>query len=172
MVIIFIIEVSVVVGCFILFFIVEEIQFDVVIVKLVVEEFGEEIVIICDVFFFWNCYENKDVLYDVNFFVYKGELFCIVGCVGVGKSFFLQSVFGDFWKVKGDVEIRGLIVYVSQIFWIMNVIVKENIIFGYCYDFNFYERIVKVCVLFDDFVQFFDGDEIVVGECGIFFSGG
>ena len=54
----------------------------------------------------------------------------------------------------------------------MNATVRENIIFGYRYDSNFYEKTVKACALLDDFAQLPDGDETVVGERGISLSGG
>lgn len=54
----------------------------------------------------------------------------------------------------------------------MNATVKENIVFGYRYDSNFYEKTVKACALVDDFNVLPDGDETVVGERGISLSGG
>lgn len=67
---------------------------------------------------------------------------------------------------------HGAAAYVAQQPWIMNATVKENIIFGYRYDSNFYEKTVKACALVDDFNVLPDGDETVVGERGISLSGG
>ncbi|KAK4175628.1 P-loop containing nucleoside triphosphate hydrolase protein [Triangularia setosa] len=172
MVITSIIEASVAVGRLTSFLTAEEIQPDAVIVKPAAEEIGEETVLIRDATFSWNRHEQKNVLHDINFSANKGELSCIVGRVGAGKSSFLQSILGDLWKVKGDVEISGSVAYVSQSSWIMNATVKENIIFGYRYDSNFYEKTVKACALLDDFAQLPDGDDTVVGERGISLSGG
>lgn len=141
-------------------------------VKPAVEEAGEETVRIRDGTFSWNRHENKNVLHDINFSANKGELTCIVGRVGMGKSSLLQSILGDLWKIKGEVVVHGMVAFVSQTPWIMNATVKENIIFGYRYDSSFYERTVKACALLDDFVQLPDGDETVVGERGISLSGG
>lgn len=140
--------------------------------KPAVDVSGEETVRIRDASFSWNRHENKTVLNDINFRVNKGELSCMVGRVGAGKSSFLQSILGDLWKVKGDVEVHGTVAYVSQSPWIMNATVRENIVFGYRYDSNFYEKTVKACALLDDFAQLPDGDETVVGERGISLSGG
>ncbi|KAK4204424.1 P-loop containing nucleoside triphosphate hydrolase protein [Triangularia verruculosa] len=172
MVITSIIEASVAVGRLTSFLTAEEIQSDAVVVKPAAEEIGEETVLIRDATFSWNRHEKKNVLHDINFSVNKGELSCIVGRVGAGKSSFLQSILGDLWKIKGDVEISGSVAYVSQSSWIMNATVKENIIFGYRYDSNFYEKTVKACALLDDFAQLPDGDDTVVGERGISLSGG
>lgn len=67
---------------------------------------------------------------------------------------------------------HGAAAYVAQQPWIMNATVKENIVFGYRYDSNFYEKTVKACALVDDFGVLPDGDETVVGERGISLSGG
>lgn len=150
----------------------EETQPDATIVYPTVEEIGEDTVVVRDGTFSWNRHEDKHVLRDVNFTASKGDLACIVGKVGAGKSSFLQSIMGDLWKVKGHVELHGSVAYVAQQSWIMNATVKENIVFGYRYDSNFYEQTVKACALLDDFSVLPDGDETVVGERGISLSGG
>ena len=172
MVITSIVEASVAVGRLTAFLTAEELQPDAVIVKPSPSQLGEETVIIRDATFSWNRYEDKNVLKDIDYTGYKGELSCIVGRVGSGKTSLLQSLLGDLWKVKGTVEVRGTVAYASQQTWILNATVKENIIFGYRYDSEFYEKTIKACALLDDFSQLPDGDETVVGERGISLSGG
>ncbi|KAK3990185.1 hypothetical protein QBC44DRAFT_395116 [Cladorrhinum sp. PSN332] len=172
MVITSIIEATVAVGRLTSYLTAEELQSDAVTLKPPVEEIGEETISIRDATFSWDRHENKTALNDINFTAHKGELSCIVGKVGAGKSSLLQSILGDLWKVKGRVEVHGNIAYASQSSWVMNATVRENIIFGYRYDSNFYEKTVKACALLDDFAQLPDGDETVVGERGISLSGG
>lgn len=172
MVVTSIVEASVAVGRLTAYLTAEEIQPHAVTVKPPVERPGEETVLVRNGTFSWNRHENKTVLKNINFSANKGELSCIVGRVGAGKSSFLQSILGDLWKTEGDVEVHGTVAYVSQSPWIMNATVRENIIFGYRYDSNFYEKTVKACALLDDFAQLPDGDETVVGERGISLSGG
>ena len=172
MVITSIVEASVAVGRLTDFLMAEELQKDAVTVKPAPTEMGEETVIIRGGTFSWNRHEPKIALNEIDFTAYKGELTCIVGRVGAGKSSFLQSLLGDLWKIKGSAEVRGNIAYASQQTWILNATVKENIIFGYRYDSEFYEKTVKACALLDDFAQLPDGDETVVGERGISLSGG
>lgn len=172
MVITSIIEASVAVGRLTSYLTAEEIQPEAVVVKPAVEVAGEETVLIRDGTFSWNRHENKTALKDIHFSANKGELSCIVGRVGAGKSSLLQSILGDLWKIHGDVEVHGMVAYVSQSAWIMNATVRENIVFGYRYDSAFYEKTVKACALLDDFAQLPDGDETVVGERGISLSGG
>ncbi|KAI2636344.1 P-loop containing nucleoside triphosphate hydrolase protein [Hypomontagnella submonticulosa] len=172
MVITSIIEASVAVGRLTDYLIAEEVQPDAIVVSPPAEERGEEAVTIQNATFSWNRHESKDVLKAIDFIGRKGELTCIVGRVGAGKSSLLQSILGDLWKVEGDVRVRGTVAYVAQQPWIMNATVKENIIFGHRYDSNFYEKTVKACALLADFTQLPDGDETVVGERGISLSGG
>lgn len=172
MVITSIIEASVAVGRLTSYLTAEEIQPDAITVMPAVEDIGEESVVIRDGTFSWNRHEDKAALSNINFTAHKGELSCIIGRVGAGKSSLLQSVLGDLWKVSGDVQVHGSVAYVAQQAWIMNATVRENIVFGYRYDSVFYERTVKACALLDDFLQLPDGDETVVGERGISLSGG
>ncbi|KAG7137733.1 Metal resistance protein YCF1 like [Verticillium longisporum] len=172
MVITSIVEASVAVGRLTSFLGAEEIQPDAIVVTPAPEEMGEETVVIRGGTFSWNRHESKTVLRDIDFTAYKGELSCVVGRVGAGKSSFLQSILGDLWKINGQVEVHGTVAYVAQSPWILNATVKENIIFGYRYDSGFYEKTVKACALVDDFAQLPDGDETVVGERGISLSGG
>jgi ATP-binding cassette subfamily C (CFTR/MRP) protein 1 len=172
MVITSIIEASVAVNRLTSFLTAEELQPDAVIVKGAIEEDGEESLSIRDGTFSWDRHADRNVLEDINFTANKGELTCIVGRVGAGKSSFLQVLLGDLWKVKGRVIVHGQTAYVAQQPWIMNASVKENILFGHRYDPNFYEKTVKACALTEDFAQLPDGDETEVGERGISLSGG
>ncbi|EFW99233.1 ABC metal ion transporter [Grosmannia clavigera kw1407] len=171
MVITSIIEASVAVSRLTNFLIAEEIQSDAVTSKPSVEA-GEEAVSIRDGSFSWDRHENKPALSHIDFFAHKGELTCLVGRVGTGKSSLLQAILGDLWKIKGTVEVAGCVAYVAQQSWIMNATVKENILFGHRFDSHFYEQTVQACALLDDFLQLPDGDETVVGERGISLSGG
>lgn len=133
---------------------------------------GEESVRIRDATFTWNKDEDRNVLHDINFSAHKGELSCVVGRVGAGKSSFLQTMLGDLHKIKGEVVLRGTSAYVAQSPWVMNASVRENIVFGYRWDPAFYDRTVKACALTEDFASLPDGDQTEVGERGISLSGG
>ncbi|KAG9239762.1 P-loop containing nucleoside triphosphate hydrolase protein [Amylocarpus encephaloides] len=172
MVITAIIEASVAVGRLTSFFTAEELQPNAVQLMGAVEEHGEESLSIRDGTFSWDRHTDRTALQDINFSANKGELSCIVGRVGAGKSSFLQSLLGDLWKVKGKVVLHGTTAYVAQQAWVMNASVKENIIFGHRFDPDFYEKTIKACALTEDFAQLPDGDETEVGERGISLSGG
>ncbi|KAI9818464.1 MAG: hypothetical protein M1827_000523 [Pycnora praestabilis] len=172
MVITSIIEASVAVGRLTSFFTAEELQDDAVIRKDPITVNGDESLHIRDATFTWNRHESRNALENINFSAHKGELSCVVGRVGAGKSSFLQAILGDLWKINGEVVVHGAIAYVAQQPWVMNASVKENIIFGHRWDPQFYDRTVKACALVEDFQTLPDGDETEVGERGISLSGG
>jgi ABC-type multidrug transport system fused ATPase/permease subunit len=172
MVITAIVEASVAVGRITGFFLAEELQENAVIREDVAVEMGDETVRIRHASFTWNKDEERQALQDINFSAHKGELCCVVGRVGAGKSSLLQAVLGDLWKIKGEVVLRGDTAYVPQSAWVMNASVRENIVFGHRWDPQFYDKTVKACALRDDFASLPDGDQTEVGERGISLSGG
>ncbi|KAI7635181.1 ATP-binding cassette glutathione S-conjugate transporter, partial [Hortaea werneckii] len=133
---------------------------------------GEESVRIRDATFTWNKDGDRNVLQDINFSAHKGELSCILGRVGAGKSSFLETMLGDLYKIRGEVVMRGTSAYVAQSPWVMNASVRENVVFGYKWDPQFYDRTIKACALIEDFASLPDGDQTEVGERGISLSGG
>ena len=172
MVITSIVEASVAVGRLTSFFSADELQPDAVTRREAAEEIGEESIRIIDGTFTWNREGEHLALQDISFSANKGDLSCIIGRVGAGKSSFLLSILGDLWKICGAVVVRGDIAYVAQQSWVMNASVKENIVFGHRWDPNFYNQTVRACALLEDFESLPDGDRTEVGERGISLSGG
>jgi ATP-binding cassette, subfamily C (CFTR/MRP), member 1 len=173
MVITSIIEATVAVGRLTAFFTADELQENAVrFIDQPAEQNGEDSVTIKSASFTWDKNQDKNVLQNINFKAAKGELTCIVGRVGAGKSSLLQSVLGDLWKINGEVVVHGRLAYVAQQSWVMNASVKENIVFGHRWDPHFYNQTVAACALTDDFKQLPDGDQTEVGERGISLSGG
>ncbi|RLV88318.1 Multiple drug resistance-associated protein-like transporter 1 [Meyerozyma sp. JA9] len=119
--------------------------------------------------------ESPIALKDINFEARKGELSCIVGNVGSGKSTFLKAIIGEI-KMKPSpesfVETHGSIAYCSQNPWISNGTIRENILFGSKYDKEFYQQTLEACQLLPDLKILADGDHTSVGEKGISLSGG
>ncbi|CUM68582.1 uncharacterized protein PRCAT00006309001 [Priceomyces carsonii] len=114
----------------------------------------------------------KIALEKINLQVKKGELDCIVGKVGSGKSSMLQAMLGNLYKLEGQVKLKGKVAYVPQSPWIMNGTVRENILFGHKYDPNFYDLVLRACALTIDLSTLPNGDKTEVGEKGISLSGG
>ncbi|KAJ6130455.1 Metal resistance protein YCF1 [Penicillium capsulatum] len=172
MVITSVIESSVAVRRLMEYFTAEELQTDAVTFEDAVEHTGDESIRVRDASFTWNRYTGPPVLEKINLSARKGELSCVVGRVGAGKSSLLQSILGELWRNKGEVVVRGRVAYVAQAPWVMNASVRENIVFGHRWDPEFYDLTVEACALLDDFKIMPDGDQTEVGERGISLSGG
>ncbi|KAI9661444.1 MAG: hypothetical protein M1829_006275 [Trizodia sp. TS-e1964] len=172
MVITAVVESTVAVGRLTSFLAADELQTDAVVQRPTVDEDGAETLHIRDGTFAWNKSENKTALRHINFSAKKGELSCVVGRVGSGKSSLLQAILGDLFKVSGEVVVCGDVAYVAQQAWVMNASVKENIVFGHRWDPNFYEKTINACALIEDFQTLPNGDQTEVGERGISLSGG
>ncbi|KAF3923710.1 hypothetical protein ABW20_dc0104162 [Dactylellina cionopaga] len=152
----------------------EEIQPDAVIREPAATHQGDITVKVVNGRFTWNreWTDDKDALKNIDFVAKKGELSCIVGRVGQGKSSLLQAILGDLWKKNGSVTVRGNVAYVAQQSWVVNGTIKDNIIFGHRLDPVFYDQVIKACALTDDLAVLPDGDQTEVGEKGISLSGG
>ncbi|ABN67247.2 metal resistance protein YCF1 [Scheffersomyces stipitis CBS 6054] len=121
-------------------------------------------------------------LSDINITAEAGNLTCIVGKVGSGKTTLIRSILGeipihtqpysDDSEYAPRVEVNGTIAYCPQTPWILNGTVKENILFGYRYNAANYKKAIEACELVSDFQSLADGDKTVVGEKGISLSGG
>ncbi|KAK9460193.1 P-loop containing nucleoside triphosphate hydrolase protein [Lipomyces oligophaga] len=123
--------------------------------------------------FLWNRLGNGDAaLRNISFQARVGELSCIVGRVGSGKSAMLQAILGDLYRVSGSVTVHGYVAYCAQVPFIMNASVKDNILFGKRFHADFYEQTIRACALVEDFRVLPDQDETLVGEKGINLSGG
>ena len=103
-----------------------------------------------------------------------GELTCIVGTVGSGKSALLQAIVGELPIFSGSLKLSEdtTISYASQDPWIMDGTVKENILMGLDFNESWYNQVISACGLILDFSQFIHGDQTIVGDRGVQCSGG
>jgi len=111
----------------------------------------------------------------VNLKCQRGELIAVVGCVGAGKSTFINSLLGEVRAVSGSVSVRGRLSYFPQTPFIMNDTLKNNVIFGHQgeeVDEDKYKRAISACALEHDITLLSDGDMTEIGEKGITLSGG
>ncbi|KAF5211793.1 hypothetical protein E0198_001337 [Clavispora lusitaniae] len=136
---------------------------------------GEESIKVKDATFVFSAGDETPALKNINFSARKGNLTCVVGKVGAGKTTLMKALIGEISLVKdgkGSVHVNGTVAYCAQNAWIMNSSVRENILFGKRYDKKFYEKTVEACQLVSDFESLPDGDATLVGEKGISLSGG
>jgi len=65
----------------------------------------------------------------------------VVGKVGCGKSSLISALLGDMNRCEGEVNLRGEVALVPQQAWIQNETLKNNILFGKCFDTNIFNKV-------------------------------
>ncbi|XP_059617131.1 ATP-binding cassette sub-family C member 10 [Phlebotomus argentipes] len=113
-------------------------------------------------------------LEEVSLVVKKGELVCLEGPVGGGKSSLLSAIVADLSCASGTVSIQDLhsgFGYVGQSPWLQRGTIRENIVWGAVFDEQRYKSVVNACALTEDLMQL-GGDHVGVGEGGQTLSGG
>ena len=115
-------------------------------------------------------------LKNINFIVKPGEVLGVIGEVGSGKSSLLQAMLNCLIllnpKECDGIHIKGKIGYVSQIPWIQNETIKNNILFFKEYNKAKYEEVLEKCQLKYDLDILEGGDLTEIGEKGVNLSGG
>lgn len=120
----------------------------------------------------WHPQKSGKTLDKINLKLVKGKLYALIGTVGSGKSSFLSSILGELSLVEGNVILDGSLSYFDQNAWVFGSSVRQNILFGQDFDSKRYQRVVEACSLCQDFSQFAQGDQTLVGERGSSLSGG
>ncbi|KAK6527245.1 hypothetical protein TWF281_010433 [Arthrobotrys megalospora] len=137
--------------------------------------------------------EDRFAIRDINVEFPVGELSLITGATGSGKSLMLAALLGEADLLNGSLEmprplpkalrydskatadgwiLTGSAAYVSQIPWIENATIKDNVLFGLPLDEKRYTEVIRVCSLKKDMEMLEDGDMTAIGEQGINLSGG
>ena len=115
-------------------------------------------------------------LKNINLEVQPGELICIVGEVGCGKSSLLQAIINSLIllnpKECDGVHINGKIGYSAQIPWILNDTIRNNILLSKPFNEEKYYKILNLCQLNEDLETFEGKDLTEIGEKGLNLSGG
>ncbi len=114
-----------------------------------------------------------------------GQLTCVIGTVGSGKSALLQAVVGELPVLSGNISRRtkdknetqqkrgtSALSYASQDPWIMNGTIRENVTMGLDFEQEWYDQVIDACGLRMDLKIFHNGDETLVGDRGVQCSGG
>ena len=92
--------------------------------------------------------------------------------MGVGKSSLLAALLGQMRLTEGQSNIYGSISYTPQEAWLLNMSLRDNILFGSEYDEARYNEVIRVCSLGRDLQLMANGDKTEIGERGINLSGG
>ena len=101
------------------------------------------------------------ILNNISFSVKSGELVGVIGPVGSGKSTLLEALLGEIQKTDGQISVnrpcRG-VGYVKQEPWLQQGTVRDNIMWGKAYQYNWYNKVVEACALREDFELLACGD--------------
>ena len=118
-----------------------------------------------------------------------GEMLCVVGSVGSGKSSFLLALLGemprgltplesasqDQFSLHGTAGIaKGTrIGFAPQTPWLLNGSLRKNVVFGGIWDLSVYVSVLRACALWPDIADFGPQRDLsVIGERGVTLSGG
>lgn len=95
--------------------------------------------------------EGDAILSDINLSI-KAGITMIIGNVGSGKSTLIETCLGENHISKGEVR-RSFkqVAYCAQVAWIQNCSVRDNIIGESPFDMKWYERVLYLCGLENDF---------------------
>ncbi|KAH6687860.1 ATP-dependent bile acid permease [Plectosphaerella plurivora] len=136
---------------------------------------------------------DRFVIRNVNLTFPTGELSIISGPTGSGKSLLLASILGETDLLSGKIYapkapslterrdkaanpsnwiIPESIAFISQIPWIENATLKDNILFGLPLDEERFNDVIKACALEKDLQMLSDGERTELGANGVNLSGG
>eukprot|EP00375_Theileria_parva_P000986 XP_763656.1 ABC transporter [Theileria parva strain Muguga] len=112
---------------------------------------------------------NEVLLKNINFQIKRGEIAIITGNQGCGKSNFIKSVLGEMTLISGSMAVIPLhtsmpIFYASQDIWLKQGTIRSNITFGYRFDEELYNSVIKAVELDTDISTWENGDFRVVSD--------
>ena len=120
--------------------------------------------------------ELKDVaptIRNINIDFFQNELVGVIGEVGSGKSSFLESILNNLYSTEETkLIINGEVSYITQMPWIQNDSLRNNILFNKEYDELKYRQVLEMCELRKDIDALSGGDQIEIGDKGFALSGG
>ena len=109
----------------------------------------------------------------VRLSISPGELCCVYGPCGSGKSSLLAAILGEISHVGGSCGVvSGSVALSPQRAWVSNDTVRANILFGHPLVPSAYDAVLYACALKDDLATLPSGDATEIGEKGVNLSGG
>ncbi|UJR21510.1 hypothetical protein I4U23_024596 [Adineta vaga] len=132
----------------------------------------EDVQIICDLKTAQWDQNGIFALQKIAFDARPGDLICVIGAVGSGKSSLLQTLTGEIAYFDGKVRLHGSFCYVPQEAWIFSSTVKNNILFGEEFDHKLFQRVLYATALDTDIALLPQGINTPVGDQGVMLSGG
>ena len=97
-------------------------------------------------------------------YLWQDSLVGVCGSVGSGKSSLINAILSHMIHVDGSVAVDGSFAYVPQQACILNMTLRENILFGLEFDEDRYVDVVEACGLAPDLEILANGDLTEVGR--------
>jgi ABC-type multidrug transport system fused ATPase/permease subunit len=110
-------------------------------------------------------------LIDIDLEIPRGQLVAVVGAIGSGKSSLLSGIMQEMRRTEGKVVFGGTTALCSQVPWMINATVRENILFGRPFEEEKYWHVISEACLETDLELLPNGDAEMIGEKGINLSG-
>ena len=104
-------------------------------------------------------------LLDLNIIIPPNKLTVVIGKNGSGKSLFLKALCNQVPLYEGIIGSQAQIGYVSQVPWIINDSIKNNIILDQPFDPERYKLVLDLCQLTLDIQSFPNQDESLPHYC-------
>lgn len=103
-----------------------------------------------------------------------GRLAIVAGVAGSGKSSLLKTVLGETTVSQGCLEVRARKISIcdQKLWFIPEMSIKENIIFGKPYNETLYNKVLVCCCLDRDLRALDDGESTMLSVVGSPLSGG
>lgn len=133
---------------------------------------GQRDIVISNALFSRGKTEARSCLQVDHFTVNRGDVVCIVGLVGSGKSTFLQALLGNLTEERGKIFVRRAPAYFPQQPWLLSTTIRENITFGESWNDQLYRQVLYACALVEDLQILPYGDYTVISDGAISISGG
>jgi ATP-binding cassette subfamily C (CFTR/MRP) protein 4 len=107
---------------------------------------------------------------NVDLVVNRGEVVCVLGAVGAGKTSLLLALLGELGENANCLPFGAG--YAEQSSFLLSDSVRENIVAGREWDAARYGEVIQACALTTDLRSWPAGDSTRVGERGVTLSGG
>lgn len=117
--------------------------------------------------------KGKPTLQDMDINLKNGKSLAIIGHTGCGKTTFLHAILGELYPIDdGCVEVPDAMSYSSQVPYICEGTLRENVLFGEPIDEEHYKTAIYSACLLPDLEMLPGGEEVPIGSRGISLSGG
>jgi len=121
----------------------------------------------------WVAKAESPTWSNINLEIPVGCLVVVVCSTGEGKTSLVSAMLGEIPPIGNSTMVmRGAVAYVPQVSWILNAIVRDNVLFGFVFDTTRYRRAINVTELQHGLELLPGSDLTEIGERGVNISDG